>query len=55
MEPSKEKLEEADQMMDKLGNKNQSIMGISQREEGMFDLLLWLLGDGDPPEELEDD
>lgn len=49
-----EKREQAIKLMDYLGNQNQSIHGLSGREEGIFDTLLWLIGDGEAPDELED-
>lgn len=47
---SDEVIKEATRLMDELGQKNQSIMGLTPTENGMFDVLLWMLGGGDKPE-----
>ncbi len=48
------KLKQAHNLMNSLGNENQSLMGLSQRKEGIFDTLLWLIGEGEPLDELQD-
>lgn len=42
--------EEATEMLDILGNRNQSTMGLTTKETAYFDILLWLLADGEKPE-----
>lgn len=41
---------EAEEMMDWLGEKNQTIMGLDTPETATFDVLLWLFGDGEKPD-----
>ena len=41
---------EAQEMLDILGNKNQSLMGLNTEESAYFDILLWLFGDGEKPD-----
>ena len=45
-----ELVNEANEMLDILGNKNQEFMGLSTNEEAYFDILLWLLGGGEKPQ-----
>ena len=50
MEISKKTLEDANHLMDVLGEKNQEFMGLTVREGAIFDTLLWLIGGGEKPE-----
>lgn len=46
-----EKYKEAEELMNQLGDKNKtSLYGLNSEETAMFDLLLWLIGDGEKPE-----
>lgn len=51
---SEEKIKEAERLLDFLGENNRGIMGLSSREEGIMDTLLWLIGEGEPLDELQD-
>ena len=41
---------EAEQLMDELAAKHNTVMGCDAREEGMFEVLLWLFSTGEKPE-----
>lgn len=41
---------EAEEMMNELGERSKSFMGLSPEEEGIFGVLLWLFAEGEKPE-----
>jgi len=47
---NEELVEEAKEMLDILGKRSQGTMGLDTDETAYFDLLLWLLGEGEKPD-----